>query len=95
MMKNDNLKYELKKVWKVITKGQLVRDWMNWGTYGKSGKESLKWVILKDMSDEHIQAILDTQPQICSFYRKEFQKELEYRKEYPTLSIKEDEETKK
>ena len=94
-MKNDNLKYKLKKFWRVMTRGELVRDWMDWGTFGKSGTERLKWVILKDMSDEHIQAILDTQHQICDFYRKEFKKELKYREEYPTLSIKEDEEAKK
>ena len=66
-----------------------VREWMIWGTYGKSGKDPLKWVILKNMSDEHIQAILDTQHHISSFYRKEFQKELVRRINKPSLSLKE------
>jgi len=35
-----------------------------WGTYGKSGKEPLKWVKLGDCETEHLQAILRTQPQI-------------------------------
>jgi hypothetical protein len=70
--------------------GQKVRDWMAWGTYGKSGKERLKYVILKNMSDEHIQAILDTQWHIKgTFYEKHFRKELEKRKRNPALSIKE------
>lgn len=66
-----------------------VREWLTWGTYGKSGNEPLKWVILKNMSDEHIQAILETQRQISNFYRKEFQKELTRRIKNPKLSIKE------
>jgi hypothetical protein len=33
-----------------------------WGTYGKSGKESLKWKKLGDCDTDHLQAILDTQP---------------------------------
>lgn len=87
--RRKNIRYEWLKFINVILYGKLVRDWMEWGTYGKSGKEPLRWVILKDISDEHIQAILDTQHQICSFYRKEFKNELKYRKQYPTLSIKE------
>ena len=35
-----------------------------WGTYGKSGKEPLKWVKLGDCETEHLQAILRTQPQL-------------------------------
>jgi hypothetical protein len=72
-----------------VFKGELVRDWMEWGTYGITGKEPLKWVILKNMSDEHIQAILDTQYRISSFYRKEFERELRFRKKSPNFSIKE------
>jgi hypothetical protein len=35
-----------------------------WGTYGKSGKEPLKWVRLIDCETDHLQAILRTQPHI-------------------------------
>lgn len=70
-------------------KGKKVRDWMTWGTYGKNGNQPLKWVILKNMSDEHIQAILDTQFHIGGFYRRHFNKELQLRKKYPKFSVKE------
>ena len=71
-------------------KGNHVRDWMKWGTYGKEGDQPLKYVILKDMSDEHIKAILRTQPHIKGhFYEKQFNKELKRREKNPNLSIKE------
>lgn len=38
-----------------------------WGTYGNDGRQPLRLVRLMDCSDEHLQAILDTQPQIGSF----------------------------
>jgi hypothetical protein len=70
-------------------KGKSVRDWMTWGTYGKSGKDPLMFVILKNMSDEHIEAILRTQPHIKGFYENQFRKELKRRERNPKLSIKE------
>ena len=79
----------LKKVIRYIFKFQRVRDWMKWGTFGKSGREPLKWVVLKNMSDEHIEAILKTQKQISKFYRSEFEKELAMRKKFPEFSRKE------
>lgn len=36
-----------------------VREAYDWGTYGKNGDEPKHWVLLKDMDDEHIQAIID------------------------------------
>ena len=75
---------------KAFLKGQKVRDWMHWGTYGKNGDQPLRYVLLKDMSDEHIQAILDTQVHIKgSFYEKQFKKELKRREKHPELSIRE------
>lgn len=35
-----------------------------WGTYGKSGKEPLKWVKLGDCDTEHLQNILRTQAHV-------------------------------
>lgn len=88
-MKKLDIKLEIKKYLRWFFKLEEVRDWMVWGTYGKSGKEPLKWVTLKNMSDEHIQAILDTQTHITNFYRREFLNELEFRNEYTNYSIKE------
>lgn len=90
-MNTKNLNYTIKKVLHVVLNSELVRDWMEWGTYGKTGKEPLRWVLLKDMSDDHIQAILDTQKHICKFYRKEFERELKFRKKNSSFSIKETE----
>jgi hypothetical protein len=46
---------------------------LEWGTYGKSGKEPLKWVRLIDCSTEHLKAILNTQKQISGEYRETIQ----------------------
>jgi hypothetical protein len=57
----SNFYYFRKKIVFLLFKGELVRDWLVWGTYGKEAKlENFKWVILKNMSDEHIEAILKT-----------------------------------
>lgn len=39
----------------------IIRDSFSWGSYGKAGKEPLKYILLKDLTINHIQAILDTQ----------------------------------
>jgi hypothetical protein len=41
----------------------------HWGTYGKDGKQPLRYVPIKDLEADHIQAILDTQDQINSKFR--------------------------
>jgi len=83
------MNYTLQKIINYTLKGQKVRDWMAWGTYGKTGNEPLRFVLLKNMSDGHIQAILDTQFHISRFYRREFKRELRRRKRDPKLSLKE------
>lgn len=61
------------------------RDVFLWGTFGKSGKEPLKRILLKDMEDSHIEAILNTQN--ISEERKEmFRNELNYRKNEGTTN---------
>jgi hypothetical protein len=85
-----NMNHTAKKIYNCILHGfKPVREWMLWGTYGKSGKNPLKWVILKNMSDDHIRAILDTQKHISSFYHTEFEAELQRRAKKPSLSLKE------
>lgn len=51
-----------------------------WGTRGKDGKQPIKWVPLKFLETDHIEAILETQTQICDEYRSLFKQELELRK---------------
>lgn len=55
------------------------REFFVWGTYGKEGKDPLKYVALKDLEVDHINAIVETQHQIPSYIRALFETELEYR----------------
>jgi hypothetical protein len=57
----------------------LVREVFKWGTRGKDGKQPLKFVPLKDLTTEHIEAILDTQSHIADYVRKIFISELNFR----------------
>jgi len=56
----------------------VIREALTWGTYGKMGDQPLTFVILKDMSDAHIRAII-RQKQGASWIRKFMKKELIYR----------------
>lgn len=58
---------------------ELIRESLYWGTYGKDGDQPLKWVLLKDMSNDHIQAIIDDGYVDVIEYMT---KELEYREEH-------------
>jgi len=57
-----------------------IRDFFEWGTYGKDGNEPLKYIKLKDMEEEHIQNILKTQKNINENTISIFLREIEYRK---------------
>ena len=57
-----------------------IREYVTWGTYGKSGKEKLKRVLIKDLTSEHIEAILETQLGLSEVLKSIFEMELEYRK---------------
>ena len=60
----------------------VIREYWTWKSYGKSGKEEGKYIILKNMDTDHIQAILDTQWHIKETEIEElFKLELEYRKD--------------
>ena len=45
---------------------EVIRQHIKWGTYGKNGDQPLQFKPLKNLDDDHIQAILDTQKQISS-----------------------------
>ena len=57
----------------------LIRNVFKWGTRGKDGKQPLTYVPLKDLTTEHIEAILDTQSHISDYIRKIFLNELSIR----------------
>ena len=56
------------------------RKYVTWGTYGKDGGSELKYVVLKDMDTDHIEAIIETQDHISDELWQFFETELEYRK---------------
>ena len=45
---------------------------LTWGTYGKSGKEPLRYININDMSTNHILNVLKTQINIDSHYYHAF-----------------------
>ena len=55
-----------------------IREVFTWGTYGKDGKQPLKRVLLKDMSNSHLQNII-VNCTLSNSILKIFQRELEYR----------------
>jgi hypothetical protein len=58
----------------------LIRNVLEWGSYGKDGKEPLHYKTLRCMDNSHIKAIIETQLHIPLHIKKIFQKELLYRK---------------
>lgn len=59
---------------------EVIRNRFKWGTRGKDGKEPLHWVALKEMTSEHIEAVIKTQHHISDTIKKVFLDELTYRK---------------
>lgn len=40
-----------------------------WGTYGKSGKEPLRWIRICELSNSHLEAIIKTQHHVPPFLK--------------------------
>ena len=59
---------------------EIIREAMHWGTRGVNGDQPLKYIPLKDMTTDHIQACLDTQYSMHPHFRVAMQNELKYRK---------------
>lgn len=53
-----------------------IRESFHWGTYGKDGTNQLKYKVLKELTKEHICAILKTQNHIPDWIREIFNDEL-------------------
>lgn len=56
-----------------------IRRKLTWGTFGKSGKDPLKYVPLCDLTTEHIEAILATQTHISDDVARVLYMELGFR----------------
>jgi len=61
-----------------------IRESFSWGTRGKDGRTPMKYVALKDLETQHIEAILQTQIQVPQYIRDVFVEELEFRNEVLT-----------
>lgn len=59
---------------------ELVREVCYWGTYGPNGDQELSYKKLCDMSNAHIDAVLENVPNINSAIKIAMQNELEYRR---------------
>lgn len=58
---------------------EIIRENFAWGTYGKNLDQPLKRVLLCDMSDAHIKAVLEFEKQPPEFIQVLFIEELIYR----------------
>ena len=56
-----------------------IREVFCWGTRGVDGRQPLTFKLLKDLTTDHIEAILETQTHISDYIRKIFSDELKFR----------------
>lgn len=57
---------------------RVVREVATLGSYGKNGDEQLKYIPIKDMSEEHIQNCLNNCYRMHPHYRVAFENELQW-----------------
>ena len=58
-----------------------IREILSWGSYGRDGKQEKRYILLKCLTDEHLEAILRTQSHIKNTpIEKVLKDEQEYRK---------------
>jgi hypothetical protein len=61
---------------------EVIREHLDWGSFGKDGKEELHYILLKDMNDNHIAAVLETQKRMHPNLREAMENEQKYRREH-------------
>lgn len=66
-----------------------VRKYHCRGARGKSGKEPLRWIPLCEMTDQHLEAVIEYGG--APWHLELISKELQYRREHPEASIPEEE----
>ena len=64
---------------------ELQREFFHWGTFGIDGKQPRTFITAKDMTTEHIKAVIETQDRIAPEIKWLFLSELAYRKELNAL----------
>lgn len=65
----------------------LLREFVSWGSYGKDGNQPLKYIKLKDMTDEHLRAVI-VYPRGAKWIKDLMKQEIDYREEF-NISITE------
>ena len=58
----------------------VIRESLHWGSYGKDGKDKLRWKLLKDMTNEHLHALIE-EGQGNEMFQGFFAQEIDYRTE--------------
>ena len=58
---------------------EVVREAATWGSYGKNGGEPLKYILIKDMTEEHILNCLKNCYRMHPHYKVAFENELKWR----------------
>jgi len=58
---------------------EVIREYFTWGSYGVDGMQPKKITKLKDLGEDHINAILRTQNNLPKYMKELFKSELEYR----------------
>lgn len=56
-----------------------IREALQWGSYGKEGDKELHYIALKDLTDNHLDAIIKTQIHIAMQVRNAMLNEKKYR----------------
>ena len=69
---------------------ELQREFFHWGTFGVDGKQPRTFIAVKDMTTEHIEAVLETQDRIAPEIKELFLNELVYRKDLNVLHANEE-----
>lgn len=63
-----------------------IRKLLTWGSRGKDGKQTMKFLSLSEMENDHLNALLGLD-YVGDMYKEMFRKELEYRKEHNIKDI--------
>ncbi len=65
-----------------------IRDNFEWGSYGRNGDEELHYILLKDLTDEHLAAITRTQTHLAEHVTKVFTDEVKFREDQLKLLVR-------
>lgn len=59
----------------------LIREFVSWGSYGKNGDQPLQYKLIKDMSDDHLRAVI-VWPRGAQWMKDLMKQEIDYREEF-------------